>query len=197
MKRTVRLWLHGCGSAAQGRSIPMADAAAFEDEPGLKLPEDLEPLLGDGLILPSAVATSRRSDVSGPEDITQLDIGLKLTTDPTKGADLAKRLVDLAAEARLLPQCDTDRRRRCDRHQRGDSRSVHRARASSATPIVSRRPSRTPVRSQRSTSTSTRSSKRCWPPTRRRTSRTFSTSWSRCQRLPCRAPSTTSSSRRR
>ena len=75
------------------------DLSSIEDELGLKLPEDLETLLGDGLML----AVGGRNletlpTLSGPEDLAQLDIGLKLTTDPVKGADLAKRLIDLAAK---------------------------------------------------------------------------------------------------
>ncbi|MEO6605933.1 MAG: hypothetical protein ABIN55_09990, partial [Aeromicrobium sp.] len=75
------------------------DLASFEKEFGLKIPEDIETLLGDGLTL--AVGDRNLETLpmmSGPEDIAQLDVGLKLTTDPTKGADLAQRLVDLAAE---------------------------------------------------------------------------------------------------
>ncbi len=87
------------GFAAEGLDAE-AELKTLEDEFGLKLPEDLETLLGDGLML--AVGGRNLETLpmlSGPEDISQLDIGLKLTTDPTKGADLAKRLVDLAAEA--------------------------------------------------------------------------------------------------
>jgi hypothetical protein len=86
------------GFAAEGLDAE-AELKALEDEFGLKLPEDLETLLGDGLML--AVGGRNLETLpmlSGPDDVAQLDIGLKLTTDPTKGVDLAKRLVDLAAE---------------------------------------------------------------------------------------------------
>ncbi len=75
------------------------ELGTLEDTFGLKLPEDLETLLGDGFML--AVGSRNLESLpmmAGPQDISQLDIGLKLITDPTKGADLAKRLVDLAAE---------------------------------------------------------------------------------------------------
>ncbi|WP_332644909.1 hypothetical protein [Aeromicrobium sp.] len=86
------------GFAADGLDAE-AELKALEDEFGLKLPEDFETLFGDGLML--AVGGRNLETLpmlSGPEDVANLDIGLKLTTDPTKGADLAKRLVDLAAE---------------------------------------------------------------------------------------------------
>ncbi len=75
------------------------DLASFEKEFGLKVPEDIKTLFGDGLTL--AVGGRNLETLpmmSGPQDLAQLDVGLKLTTDPVKGADLAKRLVDLAAE---------------------------------------------------------------------------------------------------
>lgn len=87
------------GFAAEGLDAD-ENLKAFEDEFGFDLPEDLETLLGDGLML--AVGGRNLETLpmlSGPDDIAQLDIGLKLTTDPTKGLDLAQRLVDLAAEA--------------------------------------------------------------------------------------------------
>ncbi len=75
------------------------ELSAIEDTFGLNLPEDLQTLLGDGFMM----AIGGRNletlpTLSGPEDISKLDIGFKLVTDPTKGADLAKRLVDLAAD---------------------------------------------------------------------------------------------------
>ncbi|MDR7085621.1 hypothetical protein J2X11_000460 [Aeromicrobium panaciterrae] len=86
------------GFAADGVDAE-EELKAIEEEFGFKLPEDLETLLGDGLML--AVGGRNLETLpmlSGPDDVAQLDIGLKLTTDPTKGADLAKRLVDLAAD---------------------------------------------------------------------------------------------------
>ncbi len=75
------------------------DLASFEKEFGLKVPEDIETLFGDGLALVVGGDNLETLPMmSGPQDLTKLDIGLKLTTDPVKGADLAKRLVDLAAE---------------------------------------------------------------------------------------------------
>ena len=88
-----------------GVEIPSGDEgiegelASIEDETGLEFPEDLVTLLGDGLTF--AVGGRNLETIptmSGPQDLAQLDIGLKLTTDPTKGADLAKRLVALAAK---------------------------------------------------------------------------------------------------
>lgn len=86
------------GFAADGLDAE-AELKALEDEFGLKLPDDFETLLGDGLML--AVGGRNLETLpmlSGPEDVANLDVGLKLTTDPTKGADLAKRLIELAAE---------------------------------------------------------------------------------------------------
>ncbi|GAA3519275.1 hypothetical protein GCM10022234_13570 [Aeromicrobium panaciterrae] len=78
---------------------PDEELATLEEELGLRFPEDLVTLLGDGLVF--AVGRNnleRVPTMGGPEQLSSLDIGLKLTTDPTKGADLAKRLVALANE---------------------------------------------------------------------------------------------------
>lgn len=78
---------------------PETELQTFEDELGLNLPEDLQTLLGDGLTLAVGSRNLETLPALGsPQDVSQLDIGLKLTTDPVKGADLAKRLVDLAGE---------------------------------------------------------------------------------------------------
>lgn len=90
------------GGFAREGIDPQQELADLETELGLKLPEDLETLLGDGLIFTVGGRNLETLPMlSGPDDVSQLDIGLKLTTDPTKGADLAKRLVDLATDIGL------------------------------------------------------------------------------------------------
>lgn len=86
------------GFATEGLD-PEAELDSLEKEFGFRLPEDLVTLLGDGLVF--AIGSNNLETIptmSGPEQLSSLDVGLKLTTDPTKGADLGKRLVSLANE---------------------------------------------------------------------------------------------------
>jgi hypothetical protein len=74
--------------------------AEFEKATGLNVPEDLETLFGDQLTL--AVGSKNLETIptlSGPGDIAGLDFALKMTTDPDKAIDLAKRLASLASQA--------------------------------------------------------------------------------------------------
>jgi hypothetical protein len=74
--------------------------AEFEQATGLKLPEDIETLFGDGLTI--AVGSKNLEtlpELTSPADLAALDVALKMTTDPDKAYDLAKRLASLAAEA--------------------------------------------------------------------------------------------------
>lgn len=74
--------------------------AEFEDETGLKVPEDLATLFGDGLTI--AVGSENLESLpalTGPDDVAALDVALKMTTDPDKAFDLAKRLASLATQA--------------------------------------------------------------------------------------------------
>jgi hypothetical protein len=79
---------------------PEAYVEQFEQATGLKVPEDLETLFGDGLTV--AIGSDNIESIptfSGPADLSQLDVALKMTTDPDKGLDLAKRLASLATQA--------------------------------------------------------------------------------------------------
>lgn len=72
--------------------------AQFEQSTGLKLPEDLETLFGDGLTI--AVGSDnleKLPTLSGPADVAGLDVALQMTTDPDKAIDLAQRLATLAS----------------------------------------------------------------------------------------------------
>ena len=84
--------------------------AEFEKSTGLKVPEDLETLFGDRLEI--AVGSKNLETIptlSGPEDVADLDVALKMTTDPDKALDLAKRLAALAAQVGIeLPTKQTD-----------------------------------------------------------------------------------------
>ena len=84
--------------------------AQFEHSTGLKLPADLETLFGDELTI--AVGSKNLDTLptlNGPEDIAGLDVVLKMTTDPDKALDLAKRLAALAAQTGIdLPTKGTD-----------------------------------------------------------------------------------------
>jgi hypothetical protein len=83
--------------------------AQFEQSTGLKLPGDLETLFGDELTI--AVGSKNLDKVpalAGPEDVAKLDMALKMTTDPAKAYDLAKRLAALAGQAGIdLPAKQT------------------------------------------------------------------------------------------
>ncbi|MEJ7634903.1 DUF3352 domain-containing protein [Aeromicrobium sp.] len=84
--------------------------AELERETGLKLPDDLETLFGDGLTI--AIGSENLQTLptmEGPADITSLDAALQMTTDPAKALDLAKRLAALAAQAGItLSTAQTD-----------------------------------------------------------------------------------------
>ena len=76
--------------------------AGFEEQTGLKLPEDIETLFGDGLTL--AVGSDNLDDLptfSGPADLSALDVAIQMTTDPDKALDLAERLAALATQVGL------------------------------------------------------------------------------------------------
>ncbi|VXC46000.1 DUF3352 domain-containing protein [Aeromicrobium sp. 9AM] len=81
----------------------------FENSTGLKLPADLETLFGDELTF--AVGSKnleKLPELAGPEDVAGLDVALKMTTDPAKAYDLAKRLAALAGQAGIeLPTKQT------------------------------------------------------------------------------------------
>lgn len=73
--------------------------AQFEKSSGLNLPEDLETLFGDGLTI--ALGSDNLESLpslSGPADVANLDLALKMTTDPDKALDLAQRLASLATQ---------------------------------------------------------------------------------------------------
>ncbi len=81
---------------------PKDYVAQFEQATGLRVPADLETLFGDGLTV--AVGSSnldKLPTMSGPADLASLDVALKMTTDPDKAFDLAKRLASLATQAGL------------------------------------------------------------------------------------------------
>ena len=84
--------------------------AEFEKSTGLKVPADLETLFGDQLTL--AIGSKNLESIptlSGPGDIANLDAVLKMTTDPDKTFDLAKRLAALAAQVGIdLPAEQTN-----------------------------------------------------------------------------------------
>lgn len=84
--------------------------AGFEKETGIKLPEDLETLFGDGLTI--AIGSDNLEslpNLSGPDDLMALDVALKMTTDPDKALDLAERLAKLATQIGVnLPTKKTD-----------------------------------------------------------------------------------------
>jgi hypothetical protein len=84
--------------------------AQFEHSTGLKLPADLETLFGDELtIAVGSKNLEKLPTLTGPEDIASLDVALKMTTDPDKALDLAKRLAALAAQAGIdLPSKGTN-----------------------------------------------------------------------------------------
>jgi hypothetical protein len=83
--------------------------AEFEKSTGLKVPADLETLFGDQLTI--AVGSKNLEKIpalSGPEDVAGLDVALKMTTDPEKAFDLAKRLASLATQVGIdLPAKQT------------------------------------------------------------------------------------------
>ena len=79
---------------------PDAILKDFESETGLKIPEDIETLLGDRLTL--AVGSDNLELIpalAGPDDVARLNIGLSLHSDAEKAADLAGRLSKLAKRA--------------------------------------------------------------------------------------------------
>jgi hypothetical protein len=89
---------------------PAAMIAEFERSTGLKLPADLETLFGDSLTV--SIGSKNLETVptlQGPEDVAELDVALKMTTDPAKALDLANRLAALAAQVGIeLPTKQTD-----------------------------------------------------------------------------------------
>ncbi|MEV7397840.1 hypothetical protein [Aeromicrobium sp. NPDC092404] len=89
---------------------PAAMIAEFERSTGLKLPEDLETLFGESLTV--SIGSSNLENVpalSGPADVAELDVALKMTTDPAKAIDLATRLAALASQVGIeLPTKETD-----------------------------------------------------------------------------------------
>jgi len=92
----------GFGQGLNQPGAPSIDPRALlnevESQSGLKIPQDLETLLGDRLSF--AVGSKNLETVptlAGPDDLAGLNIGLAMHTDPGKAMDLAKRLSALAA----------------------------------------------------------------------------------------------------
>lgn len=72
---------------------------SFESEFGLTIPDDLETLLGDTFTM--AVGRANLENIpalSGPEDITSLDVAIHTQGDPTQTQEVMQTLADLAAE---------------------------------------------------------------------------------------------------
>ena len=72
----------------------------FERATGFKLPEDLETLFGDNLTL--AVGSKnleKLPSLSGPDDISSLDVALSLSSESAPALDLVKRIASLASDA--------------------------------------------------------------------------------------------------
>ena len=72
----------------------------IERETGFKLPEDLATLFGDNLTL--AIGSKNLENLpnlSGPDAISSLDVGLALTSDKTAALDLVQRLATSASDA--------------------------------------------------------------------------------------------------
>ncbi|KAA1380234.1 DUF3352 domain-containing protein [Aeromicrobium fastidiosum] len=72
----------------------------FEQATGFKLPEDLETLFGDSLTL--AVGSKNLETLptlSGPDDISSLDVALSLSSESAPALDLVKRIAALASDA--------------------------------------------------------------------------------------------------
>ena len=73
--------------------------AQFEQSTGLKLPADLETLFGDSLtVAVGSKNLDKLPTLSSPDELATLDVALKMTTDPDKAFDLAKRLAALATQ---------------------------------------------------------------------------------------------------
>ncbi|MCD9199267.1 DUF3352 domain-containing protein, partial [Aeromicrobium wangtongii] len=71
----------------------------LEQSSGLQLPEDLGTLFGDNLTLAlGAKNLETIPQMSGPEDLSTLDVALSLTSDPAKALDLVQRLATLSAD---------------------------------------------------------------------------------------------------
>lgn len=72
----------------------------FEQETGFNLREDLQTLFGDSLTLAlGAKNLETIPNLSGPDDLSALNLALALTSDKTKALDLAQRLASAAGEA--------------------------------------------------------------------------------------------------
>ena len=78
-----------------------SDVARFVDQQtGLKYPEDLRTLIGDGLTIAIGSKNLDRAILlAGPDDVASLDAGIALHGDPAKASDLLGRLADLAEQA--------------------------------------------------------------------------------------------------
>lgn len=89
---------------------PQSFITEFENSTGLKLPDDLQTLFGDGLTI--AVGSDNLEKIptlEGPDDVAALDVALQMTTDPDKALDLATRLATLASQAGIaLSTAQTD-----------------------------------------------------------------------------------------
>jgi hypothetical protein len=88
------------GSVAYVDGEPDDLVSGFEDATGLKAPEDLETLFGDGLTI--AVGSrnlEKLPSLEDPADIASLDVALMMSSDPDRALDLARRLVRLASQA--------------------------------------------------------------------------------------------------
>jgi hypothetical protein len=72
----------------------------FEASTGLEIPEDLETLFGDGLTVAVGSANLEKlPSLEDPADIASLDVALKMSSDPDRALDLARRLARLASQA--------------------------------------------------------------------------------------------------
>lgn len=82
---------------------PSGDIAGIEQATGLRVPEDIETLLGESIALVVGPRNLDTAITGGLSDPTALDIGLVMRSDPDAAADLAQRLADLALRYIGLP----------------------------------------------------------------------------------------------
>ncbi|AXT86558.1 hypothetical protein C6I20_16205 [Aeromicrobium sp. A1-2] len=104
-------WNSLVSSLEASGAVGGADIAAFEEQSGFALPEDLETLFGDTLTLALGSANlDTIPTLGGPDDVAGLDIGLVMESDPAKAMDLAGRLVSLVEQIGVpLAVSPTDR----------------------------------------------------------------------------------------
>jgi len=91
-------WQSIIGEAAAGGYDIESELAAIEDETGLRLPDDLETLLGENVSLVVGPGEFGRGVTTDFADPTDLEAGLVMRSNTADATDLARRLADLASQ---------------------------------------------------------------------------------------------------